>query len=68
MSSQRNLTRPTVPKMERFKFWLGSRNTLNASCTVKGCDYRMEFEFEHGMIDAGQVANALDAHDCLSDG
>lgn len=53
--------------MERFKFWLGDRGQLNASCTVKGCDKRYEFEFERGTVDAGAVASTLDSHDCLND-
>lgn len=53
--------------MERFKFWLGTGGSLNASCTVHGCDKRYEFEFEGGTIEAGTVGNVLDAHDCLGD-
>lgn len=53
--------------MERFKLWLGSGGSLNASCTVSGCDGRYEFPFERGMVDGGEVAQTLDTHDCLND-
>lgn len=53
--------------MERFTFWVGAGQQINASC--RECDWRAEFLVEDSRhtIPGAVIRETLESHDCLRD-